>query len=230
LGGAGRSRTIGRAAALLMLGGAALAVAGCGGGHRSATPQALQLRRADLVAVSRALSGREQSVRSEVAATKAAWPLLARGLPAHVSMVSQPAIRTATERAAALTLPGLFEERQAAAITGPGSGLTGTYRTFSILAERGWRMIGAAVEAIERGSPAAARFARANVALYIESVYDAHFVLGQIGKQLLAGYKKLGGQAAFGASLTQAEVTALADTYSESSDQLYPHSKVRLGS
>ncbi len=212
-----------------MLGGAALAVAGCGS-SRSETPQALRLQRADLVAVSRALASREQSVRSEVAAAKAAWPLVAGGLPADASTIPQPAIRTAIERAAALSLPGIFEERGAAALAGPGSGLAGTFRAFSILAARGWRMIGAAIEAIEHGSPAAARFARANVALYIESVYDAHFDVAQIGKQLLAGYKKLGGQAAFGASLTQAEVSALAGAYSDASDRLYPHSKVRLGS
>ena len=46
--------------------------------------------------------------------------------------------------------------------------------------------------------------------LYIESIYDGHFSLAQIGKKLLAGYDKLGGAADFGASLTQAEVDALA--------------------
>ena len=68
------------------------------------------------------------------------------------------------------------------------------------------------------------------MALYIESVYDAHFGLAQIGKKLLAGYRKLGGQAAFGAALTQGEVDALADAYSEATDRLHPHVGVRLGS
>ena len=76
----------------------------------------------------------------------------------------------------------------------------------------------------------AARFARANVALYIESVYDAHFSLAQIGKHLLAAYKTLGGGGAFGASLTPAEVDALARAYSEGQDRLYPHVGVRFGS
>jgi hypothetical protein len=34
--------------------------------------------------------------------------------------------------------------------------------------------------------PAAARFARANVDLYIESVYDAHFTIAQLGKLVVA--------------------------------------------
>jgi hypothetical protein len=212
-----------------VLSGAALATAGCGGGER-ATPQALRLQRADLIAVSRALGAVEPSVRSEVTATKAAWPLVAGGLPADTSTVSRPAIRTATERAAALRLPGLFEEREAASLTGPGSSLAGTFRTFSILATRGWQLIGAAIDEIEHGSPVAARFARANVALYIESVYDAHFSLAQIGKQLLAGYRKLGGAAVFGASLTQTEVDGLEQSYSQATDRLYPHTLVRLGS
>ena len=67
---------------------------------------------------------------------------------------------------------------------------------------------------IEHGSPAGARFARENVALYIESVYDGHFDLAQIGKQLSDGYRELGGPAAFGRALTQAEVDALARVYS----------------
>ncbi len=212
-----------------MLGGAAIALAGCGAG-RSATPQELRLQRADLVAVCRTLSGVEHAVAGEVAATRAAWPFVVNGLPADTGTIGRAAIRTAGERAAALRVPGLFQEREAASLTGPGSSLAGTFRTFSLLAARAWLLIGGAIGEIEHGSPAAARFARANVALYIESVYDAHFSLAQIGKQLLAGYKKLGGTAAFGASLTQAEVDGLAHTYSEATDRLHPHTGVRLGS
>jgi hypothetical protein len=214
---------------LLVLVGVAAAAAGCGAG-KPLHPQALALERGDLVAVARALAGTEPPVRSEVASTKAAWPLIANGLPTHETPVSQPAMRTAIERAAALRLPAIFDESQASAITGPGSGIAGTYRVFAILASRGWRLIGAAIEAGQRGSSTAARFARANIALYIESVYDAHYALAQIGKRLLAGYKALGGAPAFGASLTQAEVGALADTYSEANDRLRPHAGVRLGS
>jgi hypothetical protein len=206
-----------------------LTLAGCGA-KKGPAPPALQLERTDLVAVSHALTSETASVDSEVAATKAAWPLVADGLPADTRTISRPAIRTAIERAATLSLPELFGERQAAAITGPSSPVTGTFRTFSLLATRGWRLIGAAIEQIEHGSPAGARFARANVALYIESVYDAHFSLAQIGKKMLKGYNELGGEKAFGASLTQAEIDGLAATYSEATDRLYPHVGVRLGS
>ena len=91
-------------------------------------------------------------------------------------------------------------------------------------------MILAAIAADEHGPPSAARFARANVGLYIESVYDGHFTLAQIGKQLLAGYGELGGPSAFGSLLSAAEVDALAQTYSEANDRLHPHVGVRLGS
>jgi hypothetical protein len=166
----------------------------------------------------------------EVAATKAAWPSVANGLPADTRAVSRPTIQAATASAANLRLPALFEEREAASVTGPGASLAGLFRSFSGLATRGWQLIGAAIDQIEHGSPASARFARANVALYIESVYDGHFGLAQIGKQLVAGYHKLGGPAAFGTSLSQAEVDTLAHRYSEATDRLHPHVGVRLGS
>jgi hypothetical protein len=211
-----------------MLSGAALALSGCSGG--SAKPQEQHLERADLVTVARVLASQEPSVRSEVTATKAAWPLVAGGLPAETSTLSSPEIRLATQRAGALELPGLFAEREVRSLTGPASSLAGTFRAFSTLSARGWQLIGGAIDQIEHGSPAAARFARANVALYIESVYDAHFSLAQIGKHLLAAYKTLGGGGAFGASLTPAEVDALARAYSEGQDRLYPHVGVRFGS
>jgi hypothetical protein len=127
-------------------------------------------------------------------------------------------------------VPAVFQEQQSASLTGPGSGLASAFRNSSTLAARGWQLIGAAIAQIQHGSPGAARFARANAAVYIESVYDAHFSLAQIGKQLLAGYHELGGAAVFGASLTQAEVDRLANAYSQASDRLHPHTGVRLGS
>lgn len=213
-----------------MLSGVAIALASCGTSTSAATPEAQRLERADLVAVCRALGAAQPLIASEVAATKAAWPVIANGLPAAISTGSRQAIRTAMARAAALRVPGLFEERQAAALTGRGSGVAGLFRTFARLAMRGWQLIDAAIEQTERGPPTASRFARVNVGLYIESVYDAHFTLAQIGKQLHAGYKNLGGAAAFGSSLTPAEVSDLEQAYSEASDRLYPHTGVRFGS
>ncbi len=207
-----------------------MALAGCGSTHAT-TPQALALERADLVDVARALAAQEPSVRREVAATKAAWPLVANGLPARADEKSaRSAIRAAAERAAAVALPGIFQERTAASLTGPGSPLAGAFRGFRTVSARSWLLIGSALEASEHGSPAGARFARENVALYIDSVYDAHFAIAQVGKQLAAGYKRLGGATGFGASLTPAEVDTLADFYSEANERLHPHAGVKLGS
>jgi hypothetical protein len=168
-------------------------------------------------------------VRNEVAAARTAWRLVANGLPAN-TVAARPAIKAASERAASLIAPALFRENEAASLTGPASGLAGLYRTFNGLATRGWQLIGTATEQIEHGSPAAARFARANVALYIESVYDGHFSLAQVGERLQDGYSSLGGSSAFGTSLTQGEVEGLARAYSEASDRLHPHVGVKLGS
>jgi hypothetical protein len=204
-------------------------VGGCGGGVL-ASSAGLRLQREDLLVVSHALQRVRTPVAAEVAATKAAWPLVANGLPADPSTVSRTPIRTATEAAARLQLPAVFAETRSAALTGPASALAGLFRSYSGLSTRGWQLIGAAIDQIAHGSPAASSFARANVALYIESVYDGHFSLAQIGKGLLSGYAKLGGARVFGATLTQAEVDALAQAYSEASDRLHPHVGVRLGS
>jgi hypothetical protein len=182
------------------------------------------------VAVARELSSQAPAVRSAVSATKAAWPRIAHGLPAKLSALALPAIRAASERAAALSPPGVFSEHEAASLTGPGSSIAGSFRSFAILAARGWKLIDATIEQIQHGSAAAARFARANVALYIESVYDAYFSVAQIGKKLSGAYKTLGGAAGFGTSLTPGEVNALARAYSQAQDRLYPHVGVRLGS
>jgi hypothetical protein len=206
----------------------ALVDTGCGAGATT-TPQEARLQRADLVAVSRVLRGLQRSTSSEVAATKVAWPHVANGLPAKPRTI-YPAIHNASESAAALRLPPLFQEREARSLTGAAAGIAGLFRAFSGLSDRGWQLIGGAIEEIEHGSPATARFARANVPLYIESVYDAHFSLAQIGKQLTDGYGKLGGSGAFGTALTESEVDGLAHAYSEEVDRLHPHPGVRLGS
>lgn len=177
----------------------------------------------------RTLSSLRPAVSSEVSATKAAWPQIVNGLPAGVGAPSA-AIRAATGQSSKLSLPPLFEEHRAASITGPGAGLATLFRSYVGLSKRGWQMLGSAIEEIGHGSPASARFARANVPLYIESIYDGHFSLAQIGKQLVAGYEKLGGASAFGTALTQAEVDGLADMYSEGNDRLHPHTGVHLGS
>ena len=220
--------TVGAALAALALAAGVLAWAGCGG-SAPATPAASHLERGDFVAVTRALSAAGPSVDREVAAAKIAWRLIADGLPAGTGASARTPVQAAGRAAAALKLPPLFEEHQAAAITGAGSSLAGLFRVYVRLSTRGWRLIGSFIDDIAAGSTVSAQFARQNVALYIESIYDAHFGLAQIGKQLLAGYAKLGGGAAFGSALTQAQVDALAGSYSEARDRLHPHVGVRLG-
>jgi len=45
----------------------------------------------------------------------------------------------------------------------------------------------------------------------------------------LRGYTSLGGAAAFGGTLSEAEVQALARAYSPATEQLHPHPGVQLG-
>ncbi len=206
-------------------------MAACGGKGASSTPAALKLEREDLVAVSRALKNVQAPIAREVAATKAAWPLIANGLPAQITTVSRSAqVRTAAASAAGLQLPALFSEAQARTLTGPASQISGLVRSYALLGARGWKLLDATFTQIESAPPANVRFARKNAPLYIESIYDAHFTLAQVGNKLLAGYDKLGGAGDFGSTLTQAEVDALAQAYSEASDRLHPHVGVRLGS
>jgi hypothetical protein len=204
---------------------------GCGGGSKSSTPAALKLQREDLVRTSHALIALQAPIAREVSATKAAWSLIANGLPVEIATVSRsPQARAAAASAARLQLPALFSEAQARALTGPASQIAGLIRSYALLSVRGWRLLDAAFTQIESSPPENARFARANSPLYIESVYDAHFTLAQIGKKLLAAYDKLGGEPAFGVTLTQAQLETLAHSYSEASDRLHPHAGVRLGS
>jgi hypothetical protein len=207
-----------------------ISASGCGGGGEPPTPAALALQREDLVVVSRALSQVAAPVALEVAASKEAWKLIVDGLPRVIPASTAAAIAAAARSAERLPLPQPIGEAEARKLTGPGSAFAGVYRDYALLASRGWRLIDAAVGEITSGSPGGARFARANVALYIESVYDAHFTLAQVGKKLIAAYRKLGGAGVFAATLAPAQVEALAATYSEASVRLHPRVGVRLGS
>jgi hypothetical protein len=206
------------------------ALSGCGG--TTATPAELRLEREDLLAVSRALGEVESPVAREVAAAKRAWPLVVGGLPtgAQALASSRAPIADAAVSATRIETPAPLSEAQARSLTGPSSHLAGLFRTYTGLSTRGWALIGKAIDQIEHGSPASARFARENAALYIESVYDGHFDLAQIGEHLRDGYRELGGPSAFGRTLTQGEVDALAGAYSEATDRLHPHVVARLGS
>jgi hypothetical protein len=222
------ARSSGNLAALLGIGAALLLGSGCGSTSPAAEAD-LRLQREDLIATARGLAALTAPTASEVRAARAAWPQIANGLPANVGATQQTAIDTAVRSAAAVRLPVLFGERRAAGLTGPAAGLAGTMREFAGLSANGWRMVRYAVQAEAKGGSAAS-FARANSPLYIESVYDAHFGLSQLGKKLLAGYAKLGGPGAFGRALTQSEVQRLAGAYSEPAVRLHPHAGVKLGS
>lgn len=204
-------------------------LAGCGAGSVT-SPAAEGLQREDLVAVSHGLRQAEGSLQREMNAARIAWPLVANGLPASIAQATRSRVATAGRMASAIVVPSLMSEAQARELTGPAAGIAGLYRTFSKLAERGWTLIGVAIANIDTGTPAAERFARANVALYIDALYDGHFDATLIGKSLRAGYHKLGGVKAFGETLTQAEVDALAHAYSPATEQLHPHAGVKLGS
>lgn len=205
-------------------------LAGCGGANRS--PAELRLEREDLVAVSRELKGVQGPVAVELAAAERAWPLVVNGLPSSARGLAhaRAPIEAAAASAAKVPTPLLMSEAQAVSLTGPGSPLSGLFRTYIGLVTRGWTLIVAAIDQIQHGSPMSARFARANVALYIESVYDGQFDLAQIDKRLHDGYRELGGQPEFGSALTQAEVDALGAAYSEATARLQPHAGVKLGS
>ncbi len=215
----------------LAIGSLACIAAGCGS-HSDESAAALALERQDLAEVTRSLRLALPSVQVELAASRRAWPYLIDGLPLGSLERVKSLVRDAYERSRRVLLPPLFEEAEgdASSLTGPGSGLAGLFRSYYLLAQRGWQLIGAAIDEVEHGSGAAATFARANVALYIESIYDAHFTLSQIGKGITRAYQKLGGPAAFGALLDQADVEQLEAAYSEASERLRPHERVRLGS
>jgi hypothetical protein len=209
---------------------ALLAVGGCGGSGEPQTPAALQLGREDLLAVCSALELAEAQTALEVAATKQAWPLVTHGLGSVIDPATQRAIEAAANGAAALSVPSELRQVKSASLTGPAAEIAGLFRNYVLLSSRGWRLIVAAVDQIQHGTPAGARFARANVALYIESVYDGHFTLAQIGKKLTKGYRLLGAERMFGAALTPERVAMLVGTYSEANFRLHPHVGVRLGS
>ena len=108
-------------------------------------------------------------------------------------------------RGGAAALPALFGEAQARTLTGAGRrSWPACFAATCCSARAAGSCSTRRLAQIESGSPASARFARENSPLYIESIYDGHFTLAQIGKKLLAAYDKLGGAGAFGTALTQA--------------------------
>lgn len=208
---------------------AAGTLTGCGR-HKVATPAEAKLENEDFVAVTAALAAAVPRVEAEVAAAKDAWPAILGGVKRRPSAGTRAKVRLAAERSAQLPLPALLSEEGSAQLTGPASPLASRFRSFRMLDSRSWQLLESSLEQIEHGSHSQADFARRNLPLYIESIYDAHFALAETGKQLLAAYKKLGGEKSFGASLTASQIRQLADRYSKERDELSPKEQVKLGS
>jgi len=209
--------------------GAPVALAGCAR-HKVATPAEAQLENEDFLAIVAALERARPQVQAETAATKAAWPDILAGVRGHPSAATRAKIALAAQRASEVKLAPLIEEQGAATLTGPASPLAGRFRSFRQLGARSWQLIASSIEEIEHGSPGAAHFARENLPLYIEGVYDAHYTLAQTGKQLLDAYKTLGGVKTLGGSLGEAQLKRLVATYSEAQVRLNPKERVTLGS
>jgi hypothetical protein len=153
------------------------------------------------------------------------------GLPGDAQALAHtlPPVAKAAASTAKIPTPPPLTKAQFVSLTGPGSPIAALFRDYLGLVKPGWDQIAAAIEEIQHGTPAGARFARENVDLYIESVYDGQFDLSQIDKRLKSGYRELGGPAAFGDGLTEADVRELAATYSEPAARLQPHASVKLG-
>jgi hypothetical protein len=209
--------------------GAAVALAGCAS-HKVATPGEAKLENEDLSAVTAELEAAAPQVQAEVAAARAAWPAILGGVRGRPTASTRAKVAAAAQRAAQVPLSSLLSEEGSAQLTGPAFSLAGQFRAFRTLGSRSWQLLDTSLEEIDHGSPAEARFARQNLPLYIESIYDAHFTLGGIGKKLLDAYKRLGATRKTSGSPTPAEIEQLADMYSKERNELSPKERVKLGS
>jgi hypothetical protein len=191
-------------------------VVGLGGcGDKRHNLVELELERADLASVARQLLESEGTIESEVQASKGAWPFLYRGLKAP-ALGTSAALVTRADRAAQ-KLPALPMISELHTLTGSAFGIGVLYEAFWSLTRRGWSAIAAARSAVQIES----------VAIYIQSVYDGHYDLSLIGKELLDGYEKLGGEAVF-KHLTLAEMEAMAHFYSPEAARLEPRPAANL--
>jgi hypothetical protein len=173
------------------------------------------------VQVSSGLNAVKGAVQREVAASRSAWPLIANGLPQAPQQALREAVGRASANAKALPEPRFMTN--ASRLTGPAAGIAGLYESYERLAERGWQLIQATIGAIASGTPAVASFERESSSLYIDAIYDSHFDLSFLGKDLTSAYEQLGGSQRFGAALTQSGIDALATAYSIAAVRLEPH-------
>jgi hypothetical protein len=195
------------------------------GGGRSPTQAELGQRRAHLAFVARGLRSVEPRVRHELATARAAWPAIAHGLPSSPAEGVLAKVQAAMEAVEAVPPPrfvSLIGE-----LAGPAISIAQLFRFSQALVTAGWQHVESALSA-SAGTPAA-RFARANSSLYIESIYQGMFKLSEIGPRLQAAYLQLGGAQLFGTKLTHARIRSIAGTYGPS-DKLKPHAVLRPAS
>jgi hypothetical protein len=174
-----------------------------------------------LVQVSEGLSVAKPAVARELTAVRAVWRLLYSGLPPSPTKALRALIQIASTRAKQLPQPAFAADVKR--LTGPASGLAAMWERYARLAERGATLTLATSGWAAAPAPALAAYGRSVSALYIDSIYDAHFELSLIGKSIVDAYKRLGGARAFGARLTPAKVAALASAYSIPAVRLAPH-------
>jgi hypothetical protein len=223
--------TLGILAGLVAL----LVLAGCGGGGTKlrapkgtlsgSSPAVRQLQRTDLAIVGRGLLSVQTTIRPELAASRSAWPAIAHGLPARVSPATRLAIARAITSVRQIATPRFIS--YAGQLSGTAAAIAGLELSYEELALRGWTLTRVAADYGARaqagnGSLQAADFLRANAALYIGCVYDAHYNLSLIGEDLKEAYAQLGGARAFGSALRPAQVEAVARFYAPAVARLAP--------
>lgn len=180
----------------------------------------LRTQRADLIAVARGLVPIERTVGRELAAARAAWPAISRGVPTSTTHRLRRSIALALAHAKAIPTPAFMA--RAGQLTGPAAALAGRLASFETLSQNCWQQVAATAAPRAARTSAAARFLRANAALYVGCIYDGHYNLSTIGEILEHAYRELGGPAAFGADLPPPELQALVRAYSPPATRLQP--------
>jgi hypothetical protein len=236
--------SIGLVTGLLVASALAAALAGCGSSSGLAkalqpgdSPAERKLERADLAIVGHGLRGAEASIRHEVAASRAAWPVVVNGLPSQLSYAGELTGAAAAIAGLLLSYEGLSQRgwtftMTAAAAVGSATESSLEGSSAGVTPSGGGSNVGVANSAgglppsvrtqLATASPSAVRFLRSNANLYIGCVYDGHYNLSVIGEDLLKAYSRLGGAAAFGAALPPREVESLVRFFSPAEARLAP--------
>jgi hypothetical protein len=204
------------------------ALAGCGesgasGAQASHVPRQLKLERTNLAIVARGLLHAEPSIQREILAARAVWTAIVHGLPARVPPATRALLAAALRRTELLATPSFIP--YAGELTGESAAIAGLLLSYEQLSQRGWTMTLAAAQHLTPTSalpPATLGFLRANAALYIGCVYDAHYNLSVIGERMREAYAQLGGAAGFGGALPASQMARVIAFYSPGVARLAP--------